>query len=247
MRKPPSHIRIGVFSYRCDEPHCKEPPKSISFHAEQVKLASSQAKDKGCHLLILPGYSLGKGVYRSITEGKRILQSIADDHDLIVLGEVDDTYWFQPRKPLGEPMKQHFAKSSQGIRRKREFMNDFDSGRRTLELNGISIKVMLCGENNILKTRPHLAMPKGMEWSWDYDVIVNPTHDSATRPELWKRYAHWSKEGRNVIHTTNNFRRTTWDTAIRIYRNGEMFRDANSCEPTAPHQRWRLVVVDVPE
>ncbi|MEQ8677006.1 MAG: hypothetical protein RLP44_14880 [Aggregatilineales bacterium] len=245
-------LKVAIFSRRCDEPHCAEPPQRMEYYFQMLEGATQQAQKNSCDLLILPGHSLGKQpdffpnpIEEIVNKGLSLLQSLAQKYGLTLLGEVDGTYWFYPDGEISNKMNQQMAFSNDPIEEKQLFLNEFDSDQRTIKIRDRKIKTMLCGENNVMTVHRdgQFSLPNELEWNWDYDVIVNPTHDSATRPELWKRYSYWSKEGRTIIHTTNNFRQTTWNTAIRIYYDGNMVAaDGNNAETVIDEGRWRLII-----
>lgn len=144
-------------------------------------------------------------------------------------------------------MFQHFAESDDDLKKKQDFMKEFTSSLRKTSINGFDIKVMLCGENNILKTHQDgsFSMPAGMTWPSDYDILLNPTHRSAGRPEIWKRHKHWSENGKTVIQTTNNDRQGWGKIALRVYQNGgELNLEQNAVE-IITEKDWRLVILDI--
>jgi hypothetical protein len=256
MRSENGKLKIGIFSRQCDTPHCREQVESIEFYFRLISSAAQEASKANCDVLILPLHSLGKQNelihyknQRAISKAKELFKSLAQEHQITILGEIDGTYWFYPNQTVSHIMEQCFAFSGDDLSEKQKFMLEFNSDQRTTNMNGVRTKVMICGENNILTSHRNglFSMPEQLNWSWDYDLLLNPTHDSATRPELWNRYEYWSKEGRTVIHTTNNFRKNSWQTAIRVYRDGQLIADAANASHLVKGEKWRMIIMNIPQ
>jgi hypothetical protein len=173
----------------------------------------------------------------------------------VLLAEIGDTYWFNPHQPLSSPMTQTLFK---GKHRSSEpdlvadFQEALDTGNRSFKFGGLDILVMLCGEQNILEVPNTFQpmFPDTFRWLWDYNLLVNPTHDSMGQ---WNRVAPrlqlLSRDNRVVIHTANNLRKSSWGTAIRVYRNGELLLDGNFDNrddlDKQIEDHWRLVTIEV--
>jgi len=119
-------------------------------------------------------------------------------------------------------IQQKFAKSSQPLEFKREFIRDINT---RVVRNGI---IVVCGESNIANYVPkegNFRDPFGFNdilKSLGTKVILNPLHDYMTRYEMKKKRAYYSLEGRTVVTVWNQGKkkgeaRIPWT----VFRNGK--------------------------
>jgi len=139
--------------------------------------AAAAAVDHGATVLVLPGRFPGKAP----ADG-RALRDLASRTGISIVAETDHTYCFVPGgEPIG-PFAQLFATSAQATRAKVEALtHGYLRGERTLQIQHTCIRVLLCGENNVLRnprakgSAPEPRYPN-LGWDLKYDVLVNPAH-----------------------------------------------------------------------
>jgi hypothetical protein len=241
-------MKISLFTGRYKDPKRKS----------HVQEASKVSAEHGAQFLILPGYSLGPG-----QDDPAAIQRFADESGLHILAEahnthqLQDTFCFRPNEePLG-PFIQYFHRGANATRDAiQQVTEEFQEGKRLFKVEGKTIGVLLCGENNILrnvKNNNYEPRPRhrGLKWHFVYDVLVNPAHDTMGEWHLLhKRFAYFSRGGRTLLYCTNNNRSSSWKISLCVYRDGRkvlMGDDLTEAKdpPTKISDGWRLVTVEV--
>lgn len=269
MKKLPANLRASIYTQRCDEKACHD-IKPLEHFLSQVRKAAQIASSHESNLLILPGHSLGfrtefhkeyheendvkpnpRYSEQAVNEGIKHLQAVADEFGIILLGEINQTYWFHPNQPVTSLPRQIIFKGTDSPSLKRNLLDALTSGERDMVLNNKRFRTILCGENNVLTTPPGKPMylPAGSTWDWSYDVLINPGHDTMRRwVNINPRFEYWSREGRIVIYVVNNITKK-WSNAFRIYRDGRLIIDGNveTRNDISKHvdNRWRVVTIDI--
>ncbi|MGA7730659.1 MAG: hypothetical protein WCD37_05240 [Chloroflexia bacterium] len=255
-RQGAGHLRVSVFTGKY-------------YHEDnwdrlaEVEQAAQVAAGRESNLLVLPGLSFG---YVHLVESKA--QDLADRTGLAILAELESptTLYIpnQPKKPL---LKQLFVDGDEAnrdpgsVRGVMEAL-ELEGSDRRIDLNGVRMAVLLCGENNIL-TNPHrgAAAPRYADLAWprSYDVLLNPSH---TRMGNWNllgsRFEYFSQGGRTAIYCTNNgtmdnWPGKSWKSSLCIYRDGRCIATGDGVlaehdglwMDVAPLGEWRMVTVDV--
>lgn len=136
-------MKISLFTGRYEDPQRKS----------HVSEASEVSAKHGAQLLVLPGYSLGRG-----QDDPAAIQQFADAPGVHILAEahntheLQDTFCFRPHQDPFGPFIQRFHQgvnaTSDAVRRVTE---EFREGSRLIKIEGKVIGVLLCGENNILR------------------------------------------------------------------------------------------------
>ena len=153
------------------------------------------------------------------------------------------------------PFVQRFATSAEATRKiVAELTQRYLDGHRSIHLEHTCVRVLLCGENNILrnaKAKGYAAEPRHPDLGWDlkYDVLVNPAHTSMGQWNLLhRRFAYLSQGGRTALYCTNNTRQG-WRTALCVYRDGKLvvMGDLKGAAGLPHHvdDAWRLVTIDI--
>lgn len=232
-------MKISLFTRQCEDVG----------EVAQLRAAAGAAIEHGAAMLVLPGWSLGKGK----TSG-RALRTLASRTGLSILAETDHTYCFVPDgEPIG-PFAQLFATSAKATRAAvDELTEGYLRGERSLQIEHTCIRVLLCGENNVLRNvraKQYAAVPRYADLGWDlkYDVLVNPAHTQMGQWNLLhRRFAYLSQGGRTLLYCTNRSS-ASWPTALCVYRDGQLITmgDLEGAEglATCVRDAWRLVTVD---
>jgi hypothetical protein len=252
-------MRISLFTRRLEDARKRS----------QLAEAAAAAAEHGAAMVVLPGWSVGRrpGKGRRGAQSKkrraaprgasaRFLQQLADESGLSLLAEIRDTWCFVPEdEPIG-PFVQRFATSAEATRRVvAELTEGYLDGRRSIHLEHTCVRVLLCGESNVLRNvrdRDYAAGPRYPDLGWDlkYDVLVNPAHTSMGQWHLLhRRLAYLSQGGRTALYCTNNTH-AAWRSALCVYRDGDLVTMGDLAGAAdLPHHiadAWRLVTVDVP-
>lgn len=252
-------MRISLFTRR----------RGDARKSAQLGDAAAVAAEHGAAMVVLPGWSMGqsagkgKGATRRRTAravprsaSARFLQQLADENGLSILAEARDTWCFVPEdEPIG-PFVQRFATSAEATRGVvAELTQGYLDGRRSIHLEHTCVRVLLCGENNILrnvKAKGYAAEPRYPDPGWDlkYDVLVNPAHTSMGQWNLLhRRFAYLSQGGRTALYCANNAH-ASWRSALCVYRDGRLVTMGDLAGAAdLPHHTadaWRLVTADIP-
>ncbi len=252
-------MRISLFARRLADAR----------RTSHLKRAAAVAAQHGAAMLVLPGWSMGQRAAKGkrATRGKtarslprsasaRFLQQLADDSDVSILAEAGGTWCFVPGDETIGPFVQRFATSAEATRKiVAELTQRYLDGHRSIHLEHTCVRVLLCGENNILrnaKAKGYAAEPRHPDLGWDlkYDVLVNPAHTSMGQWNLLhRRFAYLSQGGRTALYCTNNTH-ASWRSALCVYRDGRLVTMGDLAGAAdLPHHAadaWRLVTVDVP-
>jgi len=136
-------------------------------------------------------------------------------------------------------------------------------GPRRFPLEGLQVGVIVCGENNLLRScqsegnackgiRHHPGVPllPGT------DIVLNGAHTiMGNWDKINKRFAWISQHHRLLAYTTNNTNKRAWGTALRVFYNGQRVADGNGIRIDNGHKwpfvpqlvasnDWRLVLLD---
>ncbi len=207
-------------------------------------------------MLVLPGYSLGKG-----QDDPDTIQRFADTTGVYILAEAhntaerQETYCFRPNQESVGPFVQRFYRGANATHaRVQRVAEEFKEGKRLIEVGDKTVGVLLCGENNFLtnvREKANEPQPRHREIAWPfvYDVLVNPAHDSMGQWNLLhKRFAYFSHSGRTLLYCTNNTHRS-WRTGLCVYRDGKEIVMGDLAETrglqTHASKGWRLVTVEI--
>jgi len=234
-------MRISLFTRRLDDAR----------KTSQLKQAARVAAEHGAGMLVLPGWSLGQG-----RASGRVLQTLASRTGLAILAEVTHTYCFVPGGRAIGPFVQRFAQGAEATRQAvAQLTEGYLKGERAIQLEHTCIRVLLCGENNVLRNtraKGYAAGPRYPDLGWDlkYDVLVNPAHTTMGQWNLLhRRFAYLSQGGRTALYCTNNAHQG-WRTALCVYRDGKLvvMGDLKGAADLPHHveDAWRLVTIDIP-
>lgn len=250
-------MRVSIFTGRHDDTLTD---KRAAYVSEAITLAAKHQTD----LLVLPGASIHDfGMRPRPFVNPNHMQAQASTAGISILTEVsyhEEPYYrfclFQPSRPLQVLTKQSFI-DSQDVREEsaQEVLEMIATNQRSFELANKRYAVLICGENNILRNvnhdTPQLRFPQ-LEWPTSYDVLINPSHTTMSQWNLLhKRFAFFSKEGRTLLYCTNNTKRTSWKSALCIYRDGMLIADGETIHefPTTArlvvNDDWRLLSLDI--
>lgn len=136
-------------------------------------------------------------------------------------------------------------------------------GNRRIQIAGLDIAVMICGENNLVyapskKKRPaSLRCKKPDDYSWcDYDIMFNPAHDKmGNAGKLVKRFKILSSSRggpreQYCLHCTNATS-SPWKAHLYGFRNGRPVITENSLnDPNRTiwdndNKKWCISVFEV--
>jgi hypothetical protein len=235
-------VRISLFAGRLDDPQ----------RVLSVEAATAVAAEHGAAMLVLPGYSLGREKANGC-----VLQQFADKTGVSILAETTHTFWFRPNQgPVG-PFVQRFRRSKDATKAKvQEVAQGLVTGKRIIRVGRVSISVLLCGENNVLRNiqkKDNEPQPRHPDVGWPlgYDVLVNPAHTSMGQwNKLHKRFAYFSQSGRVLLYCTNNTCSSSWKTSLCVYRDGKkvVMGDLKGDGSLLKHEGkvWRLVTIEIP-
>lgn len=224
---------------------------------EACKIARNEKSD----LLLLPGWSI-TGEDAALSE----LAEISNQYNLNILGEVSSEqnkssivfYLFKPNKKPKGPFHQFFSTSHEAekdISIVVSLNSVLSSGKRDFTIKGKKLRLVICGEQNIIKNiqsennRPTIR--HNLDFSMNYDVILNPSHDTMGNwGKIHKRFCYLSRDGRYVLYTTNN-KKNSWISAISVYHDGEKIlsgdRAVNKASSAKYYKEkdWRLVTLSL--
>lgn len=177
------------------------------------------------------------------------VQEICDEARLPILAQCGKhTYLFRPDHRATESFLQRFETSKAKADDVKELHKDIVAERRTVEVAGKKFRILLCGESEYFKTRVKKGMTvelryQKLAWTWNYDAVLNPAHKTVSkrRPLFDPKLEHMSRDGRTVIHTSNNVHKTTWANSLTVYTDGQCILRGDG----AVSDTWRLYTVAV--
>ena len=221
-----------------------------------VRSAVGVAAQHGAEMLVLPGYSMPDFSAQQVTDSMDLLQRFSDEYGVLTLAEVGNTFCFRPNEqPIG-PFEQLFAQGAEVTHSKAaELAEAFTGGRRIIEVGDRTVGVLLCGENNFFRNsrkkdyEPAARFP-GIEWPFDYDLLVNPAHTSMGQWNLLhKRFAYLSQAGRSLLYCTNNLH-SSWQTSLCAYQDSKKVLMGDFVTTSEAHtyvqDDWRIATIEVP-
>jgi hypothetical protein len=205
-----------------------------------------------CRIVLLPGYSLNNN---SDTEDKlHVLTNLAAKYGIHLLAEVSTGAYFHflPSGNVGNSsFTQLFWNSSNAtITHVEKLCRMFETKERIVEITGVRLGILLCGENNVLtNTQSRMNEAKlrhpSLAWPFGYDVLVNPSHTSMGNwGKLHKRFSYFSSGNRVLVYCTNNTRRYSWKSALSVYIDGQKIMDGETASQST--RLWRVATTICP-
>ena len=170
-------------------------------------------------------------------DSRAILNRFSNQHDVYIIAEVEmgKYFVFNPNglPPTG-PFIQLFTTHRDATPEKvKELLQLFVNGERIINIFGLRIGILLCGENNILTNKQSRGNEPSLrhfdqEWPIVYDVLLNPAHTTMGNwNKLHKRFSLFSSSGAFSVYCTNNNAISSWKSSFSVYRNGQEVYNGN--------------------
>lgn len=139
------------------------------------------------------------------------------------------------------------------------------NGERTIHICGITLGLLICGENNVLSNeqsnrsepnRPYVRFHAGLNLFGDLRLVFNGAHTKMGNwGKLERRFEFLSSGERWALYATNNSTEDWGASTLRAYYNGFRIATSEGPEPncevpasilTSKNDRCRILTLDIP-